>query len=80
AYLPIDPAVPDARLAFVLADASPVAAVTTTDLADRLDGRGLAIIDIRGAGPHPADVGFGGAIPDPELDHTAYLIYTSGTT
>nr|WP_237710358.1 non-ribosomal peptide synthase/polyketide synthase [Mycobacteroides abscessus] len=80
AYLPIDPAVPDARLAFVLADASPVAAVTTTDLADRLDGRGLAIIDIRGAGPHPADVGFGGAIPDPEPDHTAYLIYTSGTT
>ncbi|MBN7552243.1 AMP-binding protein, partial [Mycobacteroides abscessus subsp. abscessus] len=30
AYLPIDPAVPDARLTFVLADAGPVVAVTTT--------------------------------------------------
>ncbi|MBN7552054.1 AMP-binding protein, partial [Mycobacteroides abscessus subsp. abscessus] len=80
AYLPIDPAVPDARLTFVLADAGPVVAVTTTDLADRLDGRGLAIIDIRGVGPHPPDAGFDGAIPDPEPDHTAYLIYTSGTT
>ena len=38
AYLPIDPAVPAARMDFVLADAAPVAVVTTADLADRLDG------------------------------------------
>ena len=32
AYLPIDPAVPAARMEFMIADAAPVAAVTTTAL------------------------------------------------
>ena len=34
AYLPIDPAHPDARIGFMLDDAAPIAAVTTTGLAD----------------------------------------------
>ena len=34
AYVPIDPAVPAARIGFVLGDAAPVAAITTADLAD----------------------------------------------
>ena len=34
AYLPIDPAVPAARIEFVLADAAPIAAITTGGLAD----------------------------------------------
>ena len=46
AYLPIDPAHPDARIGFMLADAAPVAAITTADLADRLDGHGLAVVDV----------------------------------
>ena len=33
AYVPIDPAHPDARIGFVLGDAAPVAAITTADLA-----------------------------------------------
>ena len=41
AYLPIDPALPDARIEFMLADAAPIAAVTTAGLAGRLDGSGL---------------------------------------
>ena len=36
AYLPIDPAVPAARMEFMIADAAPVAAVTSTALVDRL--------------------------------------------
>ena len=36
AYLPIDPAVPAARIGFILADAVPVAAITTADLRSRL--------------------------------------------
>ena len=40
AYVPIDPALPDARIAFMLADAAPVAAITTADLRTRLDGCG----------------------------------------
>ena len=38
AYLPIDPALPAARIEFMLADAAPIAAITTAGLADRLDG------------------------------------------
>ena len=38
AYVPIDPAVPAARIGFVLDDAAPVAAITTTELADGWTG------------------------------------------
>ena len=38
AYLPIDPAVPAARIGFMLADAAPIAAITTAGLRSRLDG------------------------------------------
>ena len=34
AYLPIDPALPAARIEFMVADAAPIAAVTTAGLAD----------------------------------------------
>ena len=46
AYLPIDPALPAARIEFMLADAAPIAAVTTAELADRLDGYDLPVIDV----------------------------------
>ncbi|MGE2813692.1 amino acid adenylation domain-containing protein [Mycobacterium heidelbergense] len=77
AYLPIDPVVPDARIAFMLADAAPIAAITTGELADRLDGRDLLVIDVDDprieAQPSTA-------LPAPAPDDIAYLIYTSGTT
>ena len=38
AYLPIDPSVPTARIKFMIADAAPIAAITTAGLAGRLDG------------------------------------------
>ena len=43
-YLPIDPALPAARIGFMLADAAPIAAITSTGLADRLDGCDLLVI------------------------------------
>ena len=46
AYLPIDPAHPDARIEFMLADAAPLAAITTAGLRSRLDGSGVAVVDI----------------------------------
>ena len=46
AYLPIDPALPAARIGFMLADAAPIAAITTAELADRLDGHDLLVIDV----------------------------------
>ena len=46
AYLPIDPALPAARIGFMLDDAAPIAAITTAGLADRLDGCELLVIDV----------------------------------
>jgi nonribosomal peptide synthetase DhbF len=77
AYLPIDPTVPAARLRFVIADAAPVAAVTTAGLAGRLGGCDLFVIDVDDpAGNSQPST----ALPAPSGDDIAYLIYTSGTT
>ncbi|WP_297847665.1 non-ribosomal peptide synthetase, partial [Mycobacterium sp.] len=77
AYLPIDPAHPDARIEFLLADAAPIAAISTTGLADRLDGRDLLVIDVN----DPAvDSQPSTALLAPAPEDIAYLIYTSGTT
>src|ERR1700721_3528886 len=46
AYLPMDPAVPDARLEFMLGDAGPVAVITTAGLAGRVGGDGRRVIDV----------------------------------
>ena len=49
AYVPMDPAHPDARIGFMLGDAAPVAAVTTADLRPRLDGSDVVVIDVNDA-------------------------------
>jgi amino acid adenylation domain-containing protein/non-ribosomal peptide synthase protein (TIGR01720 family) len=79
AYVPIDPAVPAARMEFVLGDAAPIAAVTTAGLADRLDGCDLTVIDVDdpAVGNQPSTAP---ASRNPVPDDVAYLIYTSGTT
>src|SRR5262249_40028400 len=77
AYLAIDPAHPDARIGFMVADAAPVAAVTTAGLAGRLDGCDLAVIDVE----DPAvDTQPSTALPVPAPDDIAYLIYTPAPT
>ena len=77
AYLPIDPALPAARIEFMLADAAPIAAITTAGLADRLDGCDLAGHRCR----RPRiDTQPSTALPAPAPEDIAYLIYTSGTT
>ena len=77
AYLPIDPALPSARIEFMLTDAAPLAAITTSGLAGRLDGLGLMVIDVddRAFDAHPST-----ALPAPDPDELAHIIYTSGTT
>ena len=77
AYLPIDPGLPAARIAFMLDDAAPMAAITTTGLRPRLDGCELPVIDVED--PRiPSYPGTG--LPGPAPEDIAYLIYTSGTT
>nr|WP_240630779.1 non-ribosomal peptide synthase/polyketide synthase [Mycolicibacterium sp. GF69] len=77
AYLPIDPAHPDARVHFMLDDAAPMAAVTTGGLAERLDGHELLVIDVNDAAAHSQP---NTPLPVADPDDIAYLIYTSGTT
>ncbi len=77
AYVPIDPAHPDARIGFLLADAAPIAAITTTGLRPRLDGHDLPVIDVDDPriDAYPCT-----GLPAPAPEDIAYLIYTSGTT
>ncbi|MBJ7341845.1 MAG: amino acid adenylation domain-containing protein, partial [Mycolicibacterium sp.] len=76
AYLAVEPAFPDTRMQFVLADARPVVAVTTADLAGRLAGCDLPILHVLdGDLDLPTS-----ALPAPAADDIAYVIYTSGTT
>ncbi|AKK28963.1 non-ribosomal peptide synthetase [Mycobacterium sp. EPa45] len=76
-YLAIDPALPEARIEFMLGDAAPVAVVTTEALRLRLDGHDVAIIDIDAPGVEGQSRA---VLPAPDPDNIAYLIYTSGTT
>jgi amino acid adenylation domain-containing protein len=77
AYLPIDPALPAARIGFMVADAAPIAAITTTGLAERLDGCELAVIDVE----DPRIPGYPcTGLPAPAAEDIAHIIYTSGTT
>ncbi|MCV7170538.1 amino acid adenylation domain-containing protein [Mycobacterium manitobense] len=77
AYLAIDPALPAARVEFMLVDATPIAAITTIGLADRLGGFDMVVIDVDDPtiDSRPSTV-----LPAPSPDDVAYLIYTSGTT
>src|SRR6476660_5977919 len=77
AYLPIDPALPATRIGFMLDDAAPIAAITTTGLTDRLDGLDLPVIDVNdpAVDSYPST-----GLPAPAPDDIAHLIYTSGTT
>ena len=77
AYIPIDPALPAARVATMLADATPDAVITTGELRARLDGYDLTVIDVddpRIATCPPT------RLPTPSADDIAYILYTSGTT
>ena len=44
AYVPIDPGLPAARIEFMLTDAAPIAVITTTGLAGRLDGHHMPVV------------------------------------
>ncbi|OSC33372.1 hypothetical protein B8W66_23680, partial [Mycobacterium decipiens] len=77
AYLPIDPTHSAARIAFIVHDAAPVAAVTTTDLAERLADHQLPVLAV----DDPIlDTYPSAALPHPTPEHLAYILYTSGTT
>ncbi|MCV7153385.1 condensation domain-containing protein, partial [Mycolicibacterium pyrenivorans] len=77
AYLAIDPALPDARIAFMLTDATPIAAVTTQAVRCRLHAYDVTLIEVDDPAIDSQPVE---GLPAPAPDDIAYLIYTSGTT
>jgi len=80
AYLPLDPAYPRERLAFMLQDAQAPVVITTGQLRSSLPdfiGTVVCLDTERSAiEREPEDNPEGGATPD----HLAYVIYTSGST
>ncbi|WP_194813355.1 non-ribosomal peptide synthase/polyketide synthase [Nocardia sp. XZ_19_385] len=79
-YLPIDPAYPSDRLAFILADAAPVVVVTDHATAGTLPDTGTPrlFLDTFEEGTH-VRAGLD-RLPAARPENLAYLIYTSGST
>ena len=80
AYVPLDPQYPRERLAYMLADASPVLVLTQQALLAQLPLQGVSAfcLDTQEAGL--ADAPQGHTWPDPAADDLAYVIYTSGSS
>jgi amino acid adenylation domain-containing protein len=74
AYVPIDPAIPSARVELILTDAAPALVITSRSLADRAGDVATLLVDE----PHPAAVPLRDCPAD--RDSRAYVIFTSGTT
>src|SRR5579859_6975008 len=86
AYVPVDPAYPPGRIAYMLSDTSPVTVLTTESARQNLPGTaarlvlddpatvaGLAVLE-------SSDLGAKDGVVRPRLSHPAYVIYTSGST
>jgi amino acid adenylation domain-containing protein len=79
AYLPLDPAYPEERLAFMIADAGVDLVLTQTDLRGLVPGAAtvIAVDEIRASlTDYPGTAPASGVHPD----NAAYVIYTSGST
>ncbi|MEV0759110.1 non-ribosomal peptide synthase/polyketide synthase [Nocardia sp. NPDC050435] len=75
-YLPIDPAYPAQRLAYVLADAAPVAMVTHSELAKLLPDNTIPALYV----DRPETAAPDGPLVPAAAPNLAYVIYTSGST
>jgi nonribosomal peptide synthetase DhbF len=86
AYVPLDPAYPADRIAFMLADACPVAVLTTVLAGRDLPGGTTKVaLDDPATAAAVSDLADGDLADDERLAvlmpaHPAYVIYTSGST
>jgi amino acid adenylation domain-containing protein len=80
AYLPLDPALPSDRLAFMLRDSGVATVITREGLAGKMTAGSWNIVNLDSDGERIA--GYSGKMFDTEADasHLAYVIYTSGST
>jgi amino acid adenylation domain-containing protein len=79
-YLPLDPASPSERLAFMLQDAMPEVVLTQSAFKERFRGADTRVVLLDADEGNTARENCGS--PDPEVhpENAAYVIYTSGTT
>nr|WP_176422073.1 non-ribosomal peptide synthetase [Bradyrhizobium sp. 2S1]MCK7664908.1 non-ribosomal peptide synthetase [Bradyrhizobium sp. 2S1] len=79
AYLPIDPAIPDERLAYIVRDAEPLVVLTHDDYVDSLARTGASPLRVASAADDRDD-----SDTNPDVVQNsrslAYLLYTSGST
>lgn len=86
AYLPLDPALPEQRLAFMLEDARVTAVVSNASLASRLPKGAWTIVCTDSLGSAAASSagssagGKAGILAEVSPENLAYVIYTSGST
>ncbi|HEY4069415.1 MAG TPA: amino acid adenylation domain-containing protein [Burkholderiaceae bacterium] len=79
AYLPLDPAYPKERLEFMLADAAPLALITSAASRPALPAFDAAVLLIEDVLDGPVELPAMRS-PDVDPDALAYVIYTSGST
>jgi len=80
AYLPVDPELPQQRIAYMLEEARAPIVLTQSHLAERLPGQPGRTLLLDAEAP---DTGSQPTVPPPEratADSIAYVIYTSGST
>jgi len=80
ACLPLDPAYPADRLAFMLAETQAPVLLTESKLQSQLPGHGARVICIDTNKDFDSSSDLEPLAPPSNPDHTAYLIYTSGST
>ncbi|MFB6892912.1 amino acid adenylation domain-containing protein [Kitasatospora sp. NPDC056327] len=80
AYVPLDPAYPQARLQSMLADAACPLVVSHSDLADRFAGTPVAVLELDTAAAAIAAQDSAAPAEPVGPDDLCYVIYTSGST
>jgi amino acid adenylation domain-containing protein len=79
AYVPIDPGLPDARMAFMLEDSAPVAVLADDRTRPRIPAGPWQVLAVDADAPRWADQPAGDLPPEPG-NHLIHMLYTSGTT
>lgn len=80
ACVPLDPALPDERIEFILHDTKAPIVVTRRGLGDRFETPGIEIVRVDEMPPETTDAHDHRRICGVAPDNLAYIIYTSGST
>jgi amino acid adenylation domain-containing protein len=80
AYLALDPAYPNARLAHMLSDSSPAVIIAEKRVVDRLPPHSMPMVLLDDAATVHTDRELPIALPGASASNLAYVVYTSGST